>query len=369
MLRQSVFAFLLIVVTTLSTPAAAQLDADAVIARHIEARGGAAALRAIRSLVFDRGVYEEGDFRGDGGAVMLLMRPHYKLVGHPERNPEFMEGYDGAAWEWFRDPGIVVRTVGTANEALRHYADVEGPFLDYREKGHRVELAGTEAIAGRPAYRIRLVMMDGYTVDNFFDRESFMLVASRHTVQVHAFGAEVTSETRFEDFRAVSGVIFPFRAREVRVSDGSTMNSMQWGVIEANRDMPARWFSPPEFERTPIQTLMEQLYIQRSDPRSVLWTYRQFRRAHPDIDTREAAEVAGFQSLKMGAHEAAIALLEQNAADHPDAANSAFGLGRAYATAGRPADARVQFERALRLDPNHRRSTEALAAVNAASPR
>lgn len=340
-------------------------DVDTIIARHIEARGGAAAIRAINSLVFDHGAYSEPGYTGSGDAVMMIMRPYLKLVGHPERDQDFMEGYDGAAWEWYRDPGIVLRTTGDAAAAGRHNTDVEGPFLDYAAKGHRVELIGEETIDGHRTYEVRLTMMDGYETDYFIDRRSYMIIASRHTASVHAFGARVASETRFDDFRRVAGVLFPFRSSEVEIATGRELNAMQWGTIEANREIPVAWFSPPEFERTPLQTFMEQLFVQRVDASAVLWTYHNFRRTHPEIDTRVAAETIGFQILKMGQHEQAIALLERNAADNPNAANSAFGLGRAYATAGRPEDARREFNRALQLEPGHARATRALAELGA----
>lgn len=359
----AVLAALLVFLPTTALAQAHATDVDTIVARHIEAHGGAAAIKRIRSLVFSEGRYSEPGYTGDGKAVMMLMRPYYKLVGHPERSPDFMEGYDGAAWEWFKEPGLVIRTVGAASAALRHFADVEGPFLDYRSKGHTVELLGTETIDGRPTYKVRLAMMDGYTTDFFIDRRTYLVVGSRHTAPVHAFGAAVTSHTRFADNRKVAGVLFPFRSEEVEIATGKVLNAMQWGRIEANADIPARWFSPPEFERTRLQTLMEQLYIQRDDPQAVLWTYHNFRRAYPGEDTREAAEVAGFQSLKMGAIDSAIALLERNAADHPNAANSAFGLGRAYATAKRYAEARAEFQRALRLESGNERATKALAEL------
>jgi hypothetical protein len=363
MVRSFVIALAALMLTSGADASSQPLGVEAIIARHIEARGGEAALRAIHSLVFDEGTYREGDYSSNGDAVMMLMRPYYKLVGHPERRPDFMEGYDGAAWEWYSQPGITMRTVGAASGAIRHFADVEGPFLDYAAKGSRVELIGEARIANRPTHQVRLTMMDDYATDFFIDRRSFMVVASRHTAEVHAFGEAVSSETRFGDFRRVAGVLFPFRSSEVEIATGREMNSMLWGRIDANVDIPAAWFSPPNYERTPIQTFMEQLFVQRDDAPAMLWTYHNFRRTHPDIDTRDAAETMGYQVLKMGQIASSIALLERNAADNPGAADSAFGLGRAYTTAGRPADARREFERALRLEPGHARATRALAAL------
>lgn len=343
-------------------------DADTIIARHIEARGGRDAMHAIHSLVFDHGVYHEGDFTSDGTAVMMLMRPYYKLVGHPEREPDFMEGYDGAAWEWYQNPGLTVRTIGPASAASRHSTDVDGPFLDYADKGSQIELLGTETINGRPAFQIRLTQMDGFATDYFIDQDSYLITASRRTAPIHAFGEAVTSQSLYSDYRRVAGVLFPFASTEVELASGAELNSMQWGEIEANRDLPAAWFSPPEYERTPIQTFMEQLFVQRSDTAATLWTYAVFRRANPEVDTRLASQVIGYQVLKMGAIDTAIALLERNVEDYPADADSAFGLGRAYVTAGRRNEARAQFAQALNLEPGHARATRALAELDAREP-
>lgn len=369
--RPRTVSLLLALVAAGCAPAVAQpvlTDLDAIIERPIEARGGYEAIEAIHSLVYSEGRYSEPGFTGSGRSVMMLMRPYYKLVGHPERDPRFLEGYNGAAWEWFSDPGIVIRTVGPASEALRHYADVEGPFVDYREKGHHVELGEPEVFDGRPAYVLIVTMMDGYRTEWLLDKETFLAVAARHTARVHAFGEPVRSETRIGDHREVAGVLFPHRYAETRVDTGEVVSTMEWGRVEANVEIPVEWFSPPEFERTPLQRFLEHLYVQRTDADALLWTYRSFRRAHPEIDTRRGVEFVGYQILKMGDHEEAVALLEANLADHPDSADSAFELGRSYATAGRVAEARGAFDRALTLDPDHARARQALKGLNEASP-
>lgn len=326
-------------------------------------------MRAIQTLTFDRGAYGEGGTVYDTNAVMLLKRPFLKLVGHPERNPDYMEGYDGAAWEWTRDPGYTIRTTGAASEAIRHYADIDGPFVDYKEKGSTVALVGTARVGDRTTYRLRLTMMDGYATDFFIDTATFLMLASRHSAKVHAYGAKVTSETRYEDYRAVAGVQLPFRTREVSLIDGKELNTMQWRVITPNADLPDAWFSPPAYTRTPLQAFMEHLYMQRIDPVAAMWTYRAFRRVYPAIDSREATETIAFEILKDGQTRTAIALFERNAADYPHSASAAFELGRAYRTAERNADARREFRRALRIDPKHERASKALKELGVAPTR
>jgi tetratricopeptide (TPR) repeat protein len=358
-------ALLVLAVLSWATPVSAQqLSADEIIARHLEARGGAARLKAMTTVVYRNGTYREGSYSGSGRAFMAMARPYYKIVGDPaDSTSSFREGYDGSAWEWFKAPGFVVRTVGAANAAIRHNLDPDGALSDYRAKGSSIERVADASVGGRRAYGIRLTLSDGYETLILIDAETFLITASRKTAPVHAFGAPVTSEERYGDYRTIDGIRFPFRYTETEISSGRELSSMQWGVIEVNRELPRDWFSPPPFQRTALQQLLEQLYVQRSDTSALGWSYRAFRRAHQDIETRAGIEAIGFQILKMGDHAGAVALLSMNARDYPQSSSAAFGLGRAHATAGDTLRARDAFERALRLDPQNRTAAAALAAL------
>jgi len=84
---------------------------DEVIKRYLEAIGGYSKIKELKSLSYSQGTYSEGDFTGNGKSTMSLARPYYKLVGNKLDPGSYMEGYDGAVWEWFKNPGVVLRTV------------------------------------------------------------------------------------------------------------------------------------------------------------------------------------------------------------------------------------------------------------------
>jgi hypothetical protein len=355
----------LVAVLTVLSAGAQEPDVDEIARRYVEARGGLEAIRAIETLVYDGGLYREEGTEGSGDAFMAFARPYLRVVGNPESPGGFMEGYDGAAWEWFADPGIVIRTVGAASGAARRGADFEGGLVGWREKGSTVELAGTEPVGGRKAYRLILTTRDGFARELFVDAESWLIVAERRSAPFHAFGDPVTSEARIGDYRPVAGVLIPHRFVETVIATGRPLTSMQWSRIEANRELPRSWFSPPAFERTPLQSFLEHLYVQRTDSVAVLWSYAEFRRFDPDVDTATGVELVGYQMLKMGEAAQAVELLEANASDHPDRAAAWFGLGRARATAGDETGARADLERALALEPEHRRAGELLGSLSA----
>jgi tetratricopeptide (TPR) repeat protein len=342
--------------------AAATPTLDQIIERHIAARGGRERIGVLKSLVF-RGEYREGDHVSPH-AAMALMRPYYKLVGDPDQKlGAFAEGYDGSAWEYYGNPGVVLRTVGPAAAAGRHGARFDNALIDYRAHGATVDLIGTADVAGRSAYRLLVTLQDGFRYQTFIDRESWLVCAERRTAPIHAFGEKVTSETRFTDYRAVEGVLFSFRSEEVEIDGGKVLNEFITKSIVANHDYGPAVFSPPEFKRTALQKWLEDLYAARDDASAVLWSYRDFRQAYPAIDTHGGVEFIGYQMLKMGTPTTAIELLKANARDYPRAATAAFGLGRAYKAAGDIANARKELQRALDLDPNYKRAAETLKSI------
>jgi hypothetical protein len=297
---------------------AAVLNADQIIDKYIEARGGLAALHSIRTIIY-RGDYREGE-HANHHAAMSLMRPYYKLVGDAENlNPRFAEGYDGSAWEFYGDPGFVVRTTGAASAAGRHATTIDGPLVDLRERGWTATLEGTELAGDREAYRLRVRMRDGFEQDELIDAQTFLLIAERKVAPVHAFGKAIASEERISDYRPVGGgALFAFRHQEVEIATGRVLNEMTWTSITVNHDLPLGAFSPPQFERTAIGQLIERLYAEREDVEAVMWTYSDFRRAHPGVDTHDGAEIAGYQMLKMKDVAAAKALLTANVRDYPN---------------------------------------------------
>ncbi|MCP5057590.1 MAG: tetratricopeptide repeat protein [bacterium] len=71
----------------------------------------------------------------------------------------------------------------------------------------------------------------------------------------------------------------------------------------------------------------------------------------------------GSQALDRGDAEQAVSLLEQAAQLEPDAAPVLNNLGVAYLAAGREAEAKLAFERAVALDCSHEPAQRNLRAL------
>jgi hypothetical protein len=84
--------------------------------------------------------------------------------------------------------------------------DIEGPLVDWKAKGHAVELVGKEALPGGPAYRLKVTLKSGPVRHVWVDAASGLVVRTLSTRPVR--GHEVALETVFGDYRETGGVAF-----------------------------------------------------------------------------------------------------------------------------------------------------------------
>jgi len=340
---------------------------DDLVQRHITALGGIDKIHAIRSVV-KYGWYEEGSFHIK--TFTAQMRPFYRVIGvnadprvHPLDSDH--EGYDGSAWEYNANPGIVVRTVGQAARAARHTALFDDPLVDYAEHGTTVTFGGEANYHDHSVYVLHVRLADGFDEDYMLDRVTFLLDGRRQVVPMHAFGPRYATDDLIGDYRPEGGVMFAHSYAEVDSTTGKVFDTNGLDSIEINVDMPLGIFSPPTWDRTPLQKMIQRIFDERDDSVAVMATYRDFATL---VDLRasatgDAVADVGYECLKAGHTDTATALLTQNVADHPNSARANFELGRAFATAGEKEKARTQFLRALAIDPKYARAQKALDAL------
>jgi len=196
----------------LSTHAAFALTADELIAKNIEARGGLSRLQAVTS-VRATGVAKIG---GGGGTVEQAYTVLQTRSGALRRERS-MQGltsvtaFDGTqAWSVnpFRGRKEPQLLPPDTVKSLAADADLDGPLVDYRKKGHKVEYQGTEDIDGTDAHKLYVTLADGALVDVYLDPDYFLEIreVQRRTVR----GVEEETEIDPGNYAKVDGVMMPF---------------------------------------------------------------------------------------------------------------------------------------------------------------
>lgn len=184
--------------------------ADEIVSKVLAARGGAAKIKAVRSQRISGTI----DFGGgvQGPFVVVLERPGKLHIEVTIQGQTLVRSYDGKSTGWIINPFSQNKGVEPMSaEDISNIADesdFDGPLVDYKEKGNRIELAGKEDVEGKPAYRLKLTSKKGETRSYLFDAASYHLVRWEGTRKVG--DKEVQWESMFRDYREVNGLQFAF---------------------------------------------------------------------------------------------------------------------------------------------------------------
>jgi hypothetical protein len=224
------------------------LDADTLIERHINARGG---LRAILNVTT---LHQRGTVTDRRGGVVQIegwrKRPALLKIHFCTEEIDGMEGWDGTrAWEHFPwkspHPAFVD---GLASDALRRAAEFDGPLVQAAQKGHRIESLGECVVAGLPVYGLRVVLRDGNVINYYLHKDTYMVAVTDSVRPIHAQQVSLTT-TLYTEYRLVAGVMFAHYAVEV-AQDGAHNETFAWREIRANVPLDGEFFALPSLTPT-----------------------------------------------------------------------------------------------------------------------
>jgi len=215
---------------------------DEVIAKNIQARGGLEKLKTIKTLRTTV-KFSDGSFRAE-------FRQENKRPGKVRE--EFIvqgmaqiQAYDGkTGWQISpfsgrRDPDLMSQD---DMKSLVVDGDIDGPLVDYKEKGHKAELVGHDSMEGTDCYKIKLSMKNGDTRYYYLDTDSYLEL--KVEVQTTIRGGLQESELYYGDYEQVNGIYYPFAVEQAQKGSSSRA---QFSVekIEQNVDLDDTLFAMP----------------------------------------------------------------------------------------------------------------------------
>ena len=165
---------LALVACAVLVPAMWAQTADDVIAKNIQARGGMDKLKSVQSVKATATMAMGPGM--EAPAVMIQKRRHgADGVHHPGLTG--IQAYDGKnAWQVMPFMGKKDPELMSADEAkeVEENADIDGPLVDYKSKGHQVELLGKEKVEGTDAYKLKVTLKNGDVQTIYIDADSFL---------------------------------------------------------------------------------------------------------------------------------------------------------------------------------------------------
>jgi hypothetical protein len=171
-------------------------------------------------------------------------RPNFFLMESDVADITSFQGFDGqTAWwtiPWTGNPKPQLMPEDRAKE-MSSRADFEGILYHWKDKGHSVELAGTDTVENSPVYKFKITRKDGGVEFLFLDMKKFILLKRMYSRVIR--GQEVPIENFYRDYRPVQGFLFAF-TQDMHFG-GQPYNSLQLESIEVNKPVDAKMFKMP----------------------------------------------------------------------------------------------------------------------------
>ena len=175
---------------------------EKILDRHLEALGGARALKSVT------GIRLSGTANGSGSFLWQTSAPSAYYLEVRDGRARSVEALKGKS-AWREDPAEGVYTLtGKAQARARATAAYRNDrFLHYRKAETRTNLLGSVTVDRRSAYAVELTTSSGIRRKVFFDAETFLILKEEQERE------DGTEEIYFGDYRVVDGVKEPHLIR------------------------------------------------------------------------------------------------------------------------------------------------------------
>ena len=200
---------------------------SSVIGLHTDARGGAAAIGAMKAIEMNLDLVEP---------AFALQAKYYANRSGCMRIDVFNQGTylqsEGVSSEggWAVKAGDKMFAAQPAGgtETLMH--GIQNPVRlvgleEFPKLGNKLVFSGRESIESKPYDKFTALYVDGYSAEVFIDPTSHLIARIREHKPMHLAvdPKKLSIETQFSDYRSASGVMFPYFSREVDLQTGKEL--------------------------------------------------------------------------------------------------------------------------------------------------
>jgi hypothetical protein len=200
--------------------------ADEIIDKHYAAIGGKDKWSKLTSTV------QDAEMNMQGTEVKLKMYNEHKKAMKIEISLMGMTGYqlmtDKEGWGYMPFQGQMKAEPMTKEQVEKGLPDldIQGDFLNYKEKGSTVEYIGKEDLDGTDCFKLKLTLKNGKISNYYLDASNYYII--KVTSKMEVDGKEVESATELGNYQktpegyvfpmSISGPQGPFKVTKVEVN-------------------------------------------------------------------------------------------------------------------------------------------------------
>ena len=236
-------AILALAIAAFFAPVVAAQTADEIIAKYIKTVGGMDKIQAVRELRRTGKVIAGGGF--EIPVVEENKRPNFVRQDITIQGLTGTSAYDGKAgwkiqpWQGKKD----AETMGEGElKAIIESSDFDGPLVNYKQKGNKIEYVGMDEVEGTDVYKLKVTLSNGEVRYFYMDTDYYVpiKVETKRIIR----GAEVEFETIYGDYKEVAGWYLPHSV-EIGPKGSQFKQKVTYEKIEANVPIDDKRFSMP----------------------------------------------------------------------------------------------------------------------------
>lgn len=203
---------MLLAATSFGSGLALAETVDDIIAKNLKSKGGLEKLQATNSLRMSGTINSQGN---EMPLEVWSKRPNLFRREVEVQGQKIVQASDGKT-VWMINPmtGVSTPQEVPADQAkmMQADADFDGVFVDYKKRGTTIELVGTEKLAGKDVYHLKVTPKGSEAQDYFLDATSGLEV--KVTRAVEQGGMKMNVETELSNYQDVNGLMVPFATRQ-----------------------------------------------------------------------------------------------------------------------------------------------------------
>ena len=210
---------------------------DELVDKNLAAKGGLERLRAVQTVRQTSRMTMQGI---EAEFTMFGKRPNLIRQQISMQGQTIVMAYDGAV-PWMLNPLLgsssAILVTGPQAAMIREQSSFDGPLVDYKERGTKVELVGAETVGTRKAYHLKLTSKTGQIQHCYLDAATYleMRLVSEDMGKM---------EQELSDYREVEGIKIPFRVRLMQ--NGVVQSEIKVDKVEFNVKVEDSLFRIPK---------------------------------------------------------------------------------------------------------------------------
>jgi len=217
--------------------------ANEIVAKHIEAMGGADKWKAVKAMEMNNKFTVQGmDIESKTVIVSgKSLRTDISVMGQ-----EIISAIDGETG-WAQQPAMMGGTgepedmPGAMIKESRKQVYLGGSLMNYKENGSTIELVGKEKLEGIDVYHLKLTEKAGDVTNLFISTSNYYVLKSAGKRNIQ--GKEVDAEVNFSNFKQVEGLTFPYTMETASPMGG--MMTIETDSIKLNPKIDESIFKKP----------------------------------------------------------------------------------------------------------------------------